>query len=132
MRGPLTYLATSAVAVLLGLLTGPHGSALVAVFGWLLLAAGVEVAAGRPPRLNVLPLALVAAVVVAVGGPGAPTALLGVAGVVYGTATIVAILRPGLRRVLRAVRVGRGVRQGGQGEHVLGDAAGRRVETQAR
>ncbi|MFI1990582.1 hypothetical protein [Actinoplanes sp. NPDC020271] len=89
---------------------GPPGAAVGALFGWMLLAAAAEVVAGRPRRVSVLPWAIGATVFAVFCGPGAITALLGAAAVVYGLMTIAVVrrvppVRPGFATV--ALPIGR-------------------------
>ncbi|WP_436535955.1 hypothetical protein [Actinoplanes sp. HUAS TT8] len=93
-RGPAAYLIVSASAVLLGAVTGPlgigsPGTGVGALFLWIVMAAAAEVVAGGPRRPGVLPWAIGATMLAAFCGPGAVTALLGGAAVVYGLRAVV-------------------------------------------
>jgi hypothetical protein len=115
-RAPVTYVTVSATAVLLGIGTGPlglcpPGAPFGALLAWVLLAAAAEIVVGGPRRLNVLPWAVGATMLAAFCGPGAITALLGAAAVVYGltTVAIVAPVRRAPSVVSRVIPVVRSV-----------------------
>ncbi|GID65634.1 hypothetical protein Acy02nite_35150 [Actinoplanes cyaneus] len=100
-------MTVSATAVLLGIGTGPlglcpPGATFGALLAWVLVAAAAEIVVGGPRRLNVLPWAVGATMLAAFCGPGAITALLGAAAVVYGLTTV-AIVAP-VRRAPSVVR----------------------------
>lgn len=103
----MAYLIVSGSAVLLGVGSGPMGfgppgTGIVALLSWVLTAAAAEVVVGGRGRLGVLPWALGATLLAVFCGPGAATAVLGAAAVVYGLRTI-AIVAP-VRRVSPVAR----------------------------